>query len=106
MNIGIIGSGVVAETLGAGFLKHGHAVTMGTRDVSKLAKWQAANPKAKVGSFGDAAKSAGRRALDQGAGRVVDQQLVAGSAVGARDDEGPGLGARTAGGGKENGNRY
>jgi len=55
MKIGILGSGAVAQTLAAGFLKHGHAVTVGTRDVAKLADWKAKNPGAQVGSFGDAA---------------------------------------------------
>ena len=58
MNIGILGSGDVAKTLGAGFLKHGHAVVMGTREPTKLADWQKENPKARVGSFADAAKFA------------------------------------------------
>jgi predicted dinucleotide-binding enzyme len=58
MKIGIIGSGVVATTLGAGFLKHGHEVMMGTRDLSKLADWAKANPKGRVGSFADTAKFA------------------------------------------------
>ena len=56
MKIGIIGSGDVAKTLGGGFMKHGHEVTMGTRDTSKLAEWAKQNPKARVGSFADAAK--------------------------------------------------
>ena len=56
MKIGIIGSGDVARTLGGGFLKHGHDVTMGTRDTAKLADWAKQNPKAKLGSFADAAK--------------------------------------------------
>lgn len=51
MNVGIIGSGDVAKTLGAGFLKHGHAVAMGTRDVGKLEAWGRENPKAVLGSF-------------------------------------------------------
>jgi predicted dinucleotide-binding enzyme len=55
MKIGILGSGAVAKTLAAGFLKHGHAVTVGTRDPAKLAEWKAANPKGTVGSFADAA---------------------------------------------------
>ena len=38
--IGIIGSGIVAQTLGTGFLKHGYQVMLGTRDKSKLAEWQ------------------------------------------------------------------
>jgi 8-hydroxy-5-deazaflavin:NADPH oxidoreductase len=58
MKIGIIGSGEVAQTLGAGFLKHGHEVTMGTREPSKLADWAKKNPKARLGSFADAAKFA------------------------------------------------
>ena len=55
MKIGILGSGVVAQTLATGFLKHGHAVKVGTRDAAKLAAWQAANPEGAVGSFADAA---------------------------------------------------
>ncbi len=57
MKVGILGSGVVAQTLGAGFLKHGHEVAMGTRDAKKLADWAAKNPKGRVASFSDAAKS-------------------------------------------------
>lgn len=52
--IGILGSGVVAQVLGSGFLKYGYDVMMGTRDTSKLAEWQAAGS-GKVGSFSDAA---------------------------------------------------
>lgn len=55
MKIGILGSGVVAQTLGAGFQKHGHDVMLGTRDAKKLAEWQALHAGAKVGSFADAA---------------------------------------------------
>ena len=55
MKVGILGSGEVAQTLGAGFLAHGHEVTLGTRDPSKLADWAAANPSAAIGSFADAA---------------------------------------------------
>lgn len=57
MKIGIIGSGDVAKTLGSGFIKHGHDVTMGTRDSAKLAEWSKQNPKGRVGSFADAAKA-------------------------------------------------
>jgi predicted dinucleotide-binding enzyme len=56
MKIGIIGSGDVGKTLGSGFLKHGHDVTMGTRDRGKLADWAKANPKARIGGFDEAAK--------------------------------------------------
>ncbi len=55
--IGIIGSGVVARSLGNGFLKHGYEVMLGTRNVAKLDDWLAkAEGKAHVGSFTDAAK--------------------------------------------------
>ncbi len=56
MNVGIIGSGIVAQTLGGGFLRHGHAVMLGTRDPKKLATWQSQNSGGRVGSFADAAK--------------------------------------------------
>jgi predicted dinucleotide-binding enzyme len=56
MKVGILGSGDVAKSLGSGFLKHGHDVTMGTRTVDKLADWKKQNPKGNVSSFGDAAK--------------------------------------------------
>ena len=56
MNVGILGSGIVAQTLGAGFLQHGHAVMLGTRGAAKLADWQSKNPGAKIGSFADAAQ--------------------------------------------------
>ncbi|GAB3326598.1 NADPH-dependent F420 reductase [Hymenobacter humi] len=55
-NIGILGSGVVATTLGDGFLKQGHAVMLGTGHPEKLAEWQAnAGPGARVGSMAEAA---------------------------------------------------
>ena len=56
MKIGIIGSGPVATTLAAGFIKHAHDVTIGTREAAKLAEFAKANPKAKIGNFADAAK--------------------------------------------------
>jgi 8-hydroxy-5-deazaflavin:NADPH oxidoreductase len=56
VKVGVLGSGDVAKVLGAGFLKHGHEVVMGTRTTAKLAEWQKQNPKGKVGSFADAAK--------------------------------------------------
>ena len=56
MNIGIIGSGIVAQTLGAGFLTHGHTVMLGTREPKKLAAWQSQHSGVRLGSFADAAK--------------------------------------------------
>lgn len=55
MKIGVLGSGIVAQTLAVGFLKHGYEVMMGTRDAAKLAEWRGQNPKAHVGSFSEAA---------------------------------------------------
>ena len=57
MKIGIIGSGVVGQQLGLGFVKLGHEVRIGTRDISKLANWKStAGENASVGSFTDVAK--------------------------------------------------
>lgn len=55
MKVGVLGSGDVAKVLASGFLKHGHDVTIGTRDSAKLAEWRAQNPRGKVGGFGEAA---------------------------------------------------
>jgi len=58
MKIGIIGSGTVAQTLAAGFLAHGHDVTLGTRDTTQLAEFAAGHPKARLGSVAEAASFA------------------------------------------------
>ncbi len=57
MKIGIIGSGIVAQTLGNAFLTEGYEVMMGSRDPKKEAiiKWKAINPSAKSGNFAEAA---------------------------------------------------
>ena len=55
MKVGIIGSGDVARTLGAGFLQHGHDVTLGTRETSRLADWAAKHPGARVAGVAEAA---------------------------------------------------
>lgn len=53
--IGIIGSGIVAKTLGTGLLKHGYAVKLGTRDINKLTEWKSGDGKgAEVGTFKEA----------------------------------------------------
>ncbi len=57
MKIGIIGSGIVAQTLAGAFVKYGHDVTIGTRNPDKLAEWKAKNPLARIGSFADAANA-------------------------------------------------
>lgn len=88
MKVGVIGSGVVATTLGGGFLKHGHEVALGTREPAKLADWQANNPGAKAMSFAEAAAFgellvlavAGAVALDAlklaGAGNLAGKTVI------------------------------
>jgi predicted dinucleotide-binding enzyme len=59
MKIGVLGSGIVAQTLASGFLAHGHNVHIGTRDPDRLAQWSRQNPRGHVDSvtqtaaFGD-----------------------------------------------------
>ncbi len=54
--IGIIGSGTVAQSLGAGFLKHGYELMLGIRDAAKLSEWQTGEGNgAQTGSFADTA---------------------------------------------------
>jgi predicted dinucleotide-binding enzyme len=54
MNIGVLGSGEVATTLGSGFVKHGHQVMLGTRSPEKIADW-AKVAGASAGTFDQAA---------------------------------------------------
>jgi len=58
MQVGIIGSGEVGQTLAKAFLSEGHSVMLASRDAHKpeLAQWQKNNPKGQTGSFRDAAK--------------------------------------------------
>ena len=56
MKIGVLGSGVVAQALSTGFLKHGHSVMMGTRSPAKLLEWAKEHPTARIGNFAEAAK--------------------------------------------------
>jgi 8-hydroxy-5-deazaflavin:NADPH oxidoreductase len=65
MKIGIIGSGVVAQTLGTKLIELGHDVVLGTRDPAKLdekknmagtlREWLGKNKKGRVMSFAEAA---------------------------------------------------
>jgi len=81
MKIGIIGSGVVARTLAAGFIRHGHEVTLGTRDVSKLADFAETTRGARVASSAEAAAF----------GEVVVLAVKGGAALQAARDAGAGL---------------
>ena len=55
--IGVIGTGVVGQTLAEGFLRHGHDVMLGSREPAKLADWKkGAGAKAATGTFAETAK--------------------------------------------------
>ena len=59
MKVGVLGSGVVGQVLGAGFVSRGHEVKLGTRDPGKdkVKAWVAKNgSKASAGTFEETAK--------------------------------------------------
>lgn len=76
MKVGVLGSGIVGRVLGAGFIKHGHEVMIGTRDAEKgeLRQWLRENAGASAGSFAAAAKFGEFLVLAVG-GNVVEQAL-------------------------------
>src|SRR5580704_11139854 len=55
MKVAILGSGDVAKSLAAGFMKHGHQVVLGTRDPDKLKDFAASHQGARATSFAEAA---------------------------------------------------
>jgi hypothetical protein len=56
MKVGILGSGIVGQTLATGFIKYGHQVKIGTSNPGKLNDWLSnAGAKGSIGSFADAA---------------------------------------------------
>jgi hypothetical protein len=56
MRIGILGTGVVGETLADGFLQHGHTVMIGSRSPEKLADWVKEHNGGQAGTFAQAAE--------------------------------------------------
>jgi hypothetical protein len=57
MKIGILGSGVVGQALGAGFARRGDQVVVGTRDPGKLDEWAAGTDgRGRAGTFAEAAE--------------------------------------------------
>ena len=58
MKVGILGSGLVGRVLGAGFLKYGHGVMLGTRNPAKaeVEQWLRENPRGSAGTFQQAAE--------------------------------------------------
>jgi len=88
MKIGILGSGRGGEKRSrTGFLKHGHDVVVGTRNVSKLADWLQENPAARAGSFTEAAKF-GEIAVLAVKGSVAAEALRVAGAVKSRGQTG------------------
>lgn len=56
-NVGVLGSGQVAQILALGFKKHGYNVMIGSRDPGKLAAWaEGAGKGVAVGTFEETAK--------------------------------------------------
>ncbi|MDE3180110.1 MAG: NAD(P)-binding domain-containing protein [Acidobacteriota bacterium] len=76
MKVGILGSGIVGRTLGAGFIKHGHQAMLGTRDADKkdMQQWIRETPGAAVGTFEVAAKF-GELIVLATLGRVVESVI-------------------------------
>lgn len=58
MKAGILGAGVVGRVLGAGCLRHGHEVMIGTRDqeARDLQQWRRENPSGRTGTYAAAAQ--------------------------------------------------
>ncbi len=58
MKTGIIGSGIVGRVLATAFLREGHKVMLGTRNISKkeILNWKKENKKGLIGSFQETAQ--------------------------------------------------
>ena len=55
MKVGILGSGQVAQVLGAGFMQHGHAVMLGTREPASSRSGRRRTTAPGSGTFAEAA---------------------------------------------------
>ncbi len=55
MKVGVLGSGIVAQTLAAGLAKYCHQVIIGSRSPQKLAEFAAKNAGVAAGTFAEAA---------------------------------------------------
>ncbi len=76
MKIGVLGSGIVGQTLASGLLKHGHQVMLGTRNPLKAEAqdWLKANSAGAVGTFEQTAKF-GELIILATLGRVAEEAL-------------------------------
>jgi hypothetical protein len=59
MKVGVLGSGIVAQTLAAGLAKYCHQVIIGSRSPEKLAEWASKNPTVATGTLAEAAAFGG-----------------------------------------------
>jgi hypothetical protein len=78
MKIGILGTGIVAKTLAAGFLKHGYDVMVGSRTPANLAEWASQNRGVVTGTFDAAAKFGDLVVLAVKGNRAVQALALAG----------------------------
>ncbi len=76
MKIGIIGSGAVGRTLGTAFLKEGHQVMLGTRNIGKeeVVKWKHENPGGETGLF-DATANFGELIVLATSGAISEEAI-------------------------------
>lgn len=81
MNIGIIGSGQVAQALAKGFIEEGHKVMIGTRDFLKpdIVGLKDTYTQLKLGSFSDAASFADAVVLATKGEAAIDALHLAGA---------------------------
>jgi predicted dinucleotide-binding enzyme len=77
MKVGVLGSGIVGQTLAAGFAKHGHEVVLGTRKPkdAEIQSWVTATPGARAGTFAEAA-AFGDLIVLAVLGRIADQVIA------------------------------
>lgn len=82
MKAGILGSGIVGRVLASAFLKEGHEVMLGTRDITKeeVVKWKAENTGAQTGSFTETAAFADVIVLATGGSVIKNAIELAGPA--------------------------
>lgn len=76
MKIAVLGSGIVGQVLAAGFVKHGHQVTLGTRspNATEIQKWHTDNPAVRVETFAQAA-AFGEVVVLAVLGRIADKVI-------------------------------
>jgi len=77
MKVGILGSGIVGRVLGAGFLKYGDSVMVGTRnpDKAEVRQWLRENPGGSAGTFEQAAQYGGLIVLAT-LGRAAEEAIA------------------------------